>query len=74
MGVPLKHPPVVDAQRSKVHPVLGLKDEGLGPDLHDGGRLHSCGDGKESQLSSSCFPNSLSVCQEAQALQPAVEV
>lgn len=47
-----------------------LKDERLHPDLHDGGRLHGCGDGKKSSRS----PSSPSVPREAQALQPAVEV
>ncbi len=51
-----------------------LEDEGLGPDLHDGRRLHRCGDGEQSQLRTSCSPISSCVSLQMQVLQTSVKV
>ncbi|TNN37967.1 hypothetical protein EYF80_051864 [Liparis tanakae] len=41
--------PLVDGERNR-QLVLGLEEQQLGPDLHDGGRLHRHGDAEERQL------------------------
>lgn len=44
------HLPRIDASRCEVQLVFGLEDERLGADLHDGWRLHRCGNGEQSEL------------------------
>lgn len=54
--------------------MFGLEDQGLGPDLHDGRRLHGCGDGEQSQLRRSRSPIGSRVSLQMKVLQTPVEV